>query len=112
MDLFGKKLFHFQDISDITTSLNFDITMNGQQVNATKFTQDIFWVKPKFTSQDDIESHLKGEDTKRQRHSVFQCHLFTHFNLITFGEKKFSFPSNIGTYLLFRDDIEDFEVIN
>ena len=86
--------------------------MNGQQVNTTKFTQDISWAKPKFTSQKDIESHPKGKDIKRPRHSVFQCHLFTHFHLITFGEKKFTFPSNIGTYLLFRDDIEDFEVMN
>ena len=86
--------------------------MNGQQVNTTKFTQDISWPKPIMKSQNDIESHLKGENTKLQQHSVFQCHLFTHFNLITFGEKKFTFPSNIGTYLLFRDDIEDFEVMN
>ena len=62
--------------------------------------------------RNDIESNLKGENKKLQQHSVFQCHLFTHFNLITFGEKKFTFPSNIGTYLLFRDDIEDFEVMN
>ena len=86
--------------------------MNGQQVNTTKFIQDISWAKPIFTSQNDIESHPKGENIKLQRHSVFQCHLFTYFNLITFGEKKFTFPSNIGTYLLFRDDIEDFEVIS
>jgi hypothetical protein len=41
---------------------------------------------------------------------ILQCHLFTHFNLITFHEKRFSFPSNIGTYLFFKDNIEDFEV--
>ena len=86
--------------------------MNGQHVNTTKLTQDISWAKPIFTSQNNIESHLKGANMKVQRHSVFQCHLFTYFNLITFDEKKFTFPSNIGTYLLFRDDIEDFEVIN
>ena len=43
--------------------------------------------------------------------SILQCHLFTHFQLITLNEHRMSFPSYVGTYLLFNDMEDDFEVI-
>ena len=43
--------------------------------------------------------------------SILQCHLFTHFQLITLNEHRMNFPSHVGTYLLFNDMEDDFEVI-
>ena len=47
----------------------------------------------------------------RSKQSIVQCHLFTHFHLLTFDEKRFSLPSYIGTYQLFKDNNDDFEVL-
>ena len=62
-----------------------------------------------FLLPEDINK-IKNRKLLESKALILQCHLFTHFNLITFQEKRFSFPSNIGTYLFFRDNIEDFEV--
>ena len=47
----------------------------------------------------------------RPKELILQCHLFTHFHLLTFDEQRLSLPSHIGTYQLFKDNDDDFEVI-
>lgn len=73
--------------------------------------QDLSLDIPFSMPQNNVEINNNAQRSETFRQSILQCHLFTHFNLITFDEKRFSFPSNVGTYLMFRDEIQDFEVI-
>ena len=91
--------------------MEFNVTINEKPLDLSSRKQDLSLDIPFSIPQNNVENNKNEQQSEAFRPSILQCHLFTHFNLITFDEKRFSFPSNVGTYLMFRNEIEDFEVI-